>query len=414
MNPLSDSKQLLKITKIEKDMKNLNILLLTILTCLLMVSCDKEDEMTEMVTGVGGDSAVTGYAEIIDLLSDSTTTNPARGHLIYLSQDFTSWQDTLLDVEPGEVFIGDNYYATRVQDDGTYGFEGIEPFENWWMQIITDIDSVSGFDETPDGDDGEQLVDAPIRISLTDGEHDDGNVFQLYQSNNAKGSVLGQVSIDLNGDGIADEQKGGINLNLYQTDETGSLANGTLLTSTVTFENGTYSFNNLLPGNYAVQFADQDIFNVISSGDESPDADPLSSSPRYIPTFIETNEIDDLNNFLIEYRQLNISGQVLVDSISGIPAVNQRIELYLRSEDGVPMTPLINSINTDANGAFFFPWLEPNEYVLYFIGNGTYECLSGEDTTPEAGEPLLEECFFIAVDIPTAETQDSGNLFILQ
>ena len=80
----------------------------------------------------------------------------------------------------------------------------------------------------------------------------------------------------------------------------------------------------------------------------------------------------------------------------------------------MPMAPLVASINTDIFGYFWFSQLDPDDYVLYFIGDGTYSCVSGEDNSPEVGEPSVPECFFIAVDHPTTTSEDSDNTFIVE
>jgi hypothetical protein len=296
-------------------------------------------------------------------------------------------------------------------------FDSIPAIEFAQIQVIAQVDSIEGADVTPDGDEGEQLVDSPINVSVEVGEIDDGNNFTLVEIEQLPTEISGQVSIDLNGDGLADEPIQGVALRLYRTDETGNpggFDSELIIGQILTDSEGRYSVQSIEPGNYTVLFADQDEYSVISSGDATPDADPVSPNPRYIPAFIDEDEKDSDNNFIIERTPANISGNIYIDGVDGIGAANQRVELYSRNDEGMPMAPLVASINTDIFGYFWFSQLDPDDYVLYFIGDGTYSCVSGEDNSPEVGEPSVPECFFIAVDHPTTTSEDSDNTFIVE
>jgi len=398
-------------------MKNISIFILSILISILVVSCDKDDDIIvdeqQLITG----NAISGNVSRITFGFDTTIEDTAREILVFLGQEY---DDVFLDsvvVVAGEVFYGDGWYATRTDGEGNYLFDSIPAIEFAQIQVIAQVDSIEGIDITPDGDDGEELADAPINVSVEEGEIDDGNNFTLVEIEQLPTEISGQVSIDLNGDGLADEPIQGVALRLYRTDETGNpggFDSELIIGQILTDSEGRYSVQSIEPGNYTVLFGDQDEFAVISSGDATPDADPVSPNPRYIPAFIDEDEKDSDNNFIIERTPANISGNIYIDGVDGIGAANQRVELYSRNDEGMPMAPLVASINTDIFGYFWFSQLDPDDYVLYFIGDGTYSCVSGEDNSPEVGEPSVPECFFIAVDHPTTTSEDSDNTFIVE
>ena len=399
-------------------MKNLKIILLGFLVSFLIISCDKEDMIEDEVVAIGGNGVVTGFATVRAYGIDTFVEHPSRETLVFLGKELELANLDSVIVTSEEVYVGDGWYATRTNGDGEYFFEDLPAFEDWKLCVITsDIDSIEGVDITLDGDEGEELIDAPIHISLKEGEVDDGNNFLLSYVEQTFTQITGLVSIDNDGDGLADDFLSSVLIRLLRTDETGDPSGLTAEFVAEVYSNslGQFSFQGIDLGFYVLQFSDPDSYSVIKAADESPDSDPLGTPPVYIPVFLDENKpTDEDNNFLLEQNNINIRGKVILDTLGGVGAENQRVELYRRGDTGVPMSPLISSFNTDNKGNFWFAELEPNDYILYFIGDGTYSCLNGTDITPEMGEPEAEQCFFISVDIPAWDSEDSDNIFIVQ
>jgi LPXTG-site transpeptidase (sortase) family protein len=217
-----------------------------------------------------------------------------------------------------------------------------------------------GSDDAVDSD-ADQTTGQTATVTLGTGANDlslDAGVYQLLSS------IGNFVWEDSNGNGIQDGTESGIGavtVRLYD-------GTGTLVASTQTAPNGTYSFTNLIPGYYSLVFAPTSgFFTLINQGtDGNLDSDAIVPTGQTILTLLDPGENDmswdaglyqpaSLGNFV--WNDLNANG--LQDSgEAGIPGV--LVDLY-RSGSGQ-----VASTTTDVNGLYSFTNLVPGNYTIHF------------------------------------------------
>ncbi|MCB9296618.1 MAG: hypothetical protein H6559_26415 [Lewinellaceae bacterium] len=223
----------------------------------------------------GGDDTIdsdanpgTGQTGIITLSSgENDPTNDAGYYESAFIGDFV-WQDTdgdgIQDAgEPGIPGVTVNLYADANQDgvpdgapiatdvtgaNGEYGFP-VDP-GSYVVEFVTP----AGFDGTPQDQGGDDTVDSDAdpntgltgTITVNSGETDLTNDAGFYEP-----ASLGDfVWSDTDADGIQDAGEpgiGGVTVNLLD-------GGGAFLASTTTAPDGSYSFANLAPGDYIVEF----------------------------------------------------------------------------------------------------------------------------------------------------------------
>jgi protocatechuate 3,4-dioxygenase beta subunit len=114
------------------------------------------------------------------------------------------------------------------------------------------------------------------------------------------GGISGKVEVDTTGDGIADEPRAGVTIKLY-TDAGGGVP-GTLLATTTTAADGSYSFTSLPAGDYVVVQTLPTGYVLVKDGDSTPDTDTVANTDttdNRIPVTIGEAEVDTGNDFLI-------------------------------------------------------------------------------------------------------------------
>jgi len=406
-------------------MKTLKYSLLAISIC-FVTACSKSDIIENQDTEfVLLNESVSGNASI-DSDGDGIADTPLRETKIYLGpyellQDVVGQDlDSLTSQAGGEIYK--DFKCVSTDMDGNYIFESIPPFENYALALYTEaiLEKTIGKDDTPDGDPLEEESNEVINIALQTDEQDDGNNF-VVEFKELKAGISGYVNIDINQDGMVDGGQANVRINLALAHPDGNPMVETLnMASTLTNENGYYNFDNIAAGDYVVVFMDVEQYIWISSGDDSPDSDVvLDPSRKWIPASVTDEEIDTDNNFSVGRTRTSAAGNVLEDTdgngIGDLPVYDLRIELYERNGDGVPMMPRIADANTDINGFYSFSDLPVGEYVIYFIGAPGYECIKGEDETPEAGEPLQSpQAFFIPMNVLDPNDQDLDNVFTVK
>ncbi|MBC7253830.1 MAG: LPXTG cell wall anchor domain-containing protein [Actinobacteria bacterium] len=156
----------------------------------------------------------------------------------WLDEDFDGeWDEDETTLIPGitiELWLGsppDELLETTVTgEDGSYAFLELEP----GTYTVVEKGAEGYFSTTPDS----------VAEELSPGE---GAVVDF--GNCAYGRIQGLKFQDLDGDGVQDEGEvglAGVSITLQGLEDTGAFA------ETVTGEDGTFSFDNLLPGDYAV------------------------------------------------------------------------------------------------------------------------------------------------------------------
>ena len=313
----------------------------------------------------------------------------------------------------------DTLSSTGVNEDGSYLFNNILPgTDDLYIQLAESRRLLSSKDDTPDGDLFEDHPDPNlIGVFLEENENDDGNNFVKTLSRCELSLISGNVYGEVNDRVIRLSQP--VEIRLYDTDDNGDLTD--LIASTTTNDSYRFEVDNNV--NAVLEIDDSNLatppvaYRIL---DESPDDDPLGATIIQLPAYVDSCEVDSDNNFYLVFNPENptrISGFALIDTNEDgqgdLAAAGQRIELYNRNSENVPMTPLVDAQNTAADGSFVFNDITPGEYVLYYIGDGSYEAIEGFDEDQEAGEPNNNIPHFISVDIPNESSVDENNVFVL-
>ena len=322
--------------------------------------------------------------------------------------------------------INDLYVMHRVvevDENGKYTFDNLTEGQYIVRSAFEAEYVIFSEDESPDFDGIPTSNEADIDVFIAQNETDSDNNFILQKPLPLLGVVSGLVTRDLNSDGVGDMPLNNFTVEIREWD---GVSPGELLLSAVSDENGEYEFQDVPLGEYALTISELQGLNVFISYDNS--GDPISG-PGPHPTILlldmTSGEIDSDNIFVLaQWALLSISGYVL-DDVDGDGNGDEgldghRIALHYRSENGVPTIPVgsngpIAVDYTDVDGAFNFYNIPAGEYVLYHIGTGDYPytCISGEDQSPETGEPTTSpECQFIPVDL-TDDVEDLDNIYTL-
>ena len=171
----------------------------------------------------------------------------------------------------------------------------------------------------------------------------------------ATGNITGSKFTDITGDGFSgdDTPLGGVAINLYQDlDQSGTLTegDGPAIATTTTAADGSYSFNNLLPGTYFVQESVPDGYTQTAGGTYTVDVTAGSTSTG--------NNFDDFQNTSIsgtKFTDITGNGFTADDT----PLAGVTINLY---ENG-GITPVATT-TTAADGSYSFANLGPGSYSV--------------------------------------------------
>ena len=226
-------------------------------------------------------------------------------------------------------------------------------------------------------------------VNLESGEHDmtiDAGIL-------ATGSIGDYVWNDIDGDGVQDQQEGGV------PNVTVNLLNGTgnLLATTVTNNDGSYSFDNLFPGTYIIEFvaANGIEFTIPNQGDDATDSDADVNTGRSSPIVLTTGETDDsidaglivpasLGDYV--WEDLNVDG-IQDQGEPGIPNVT----VVLLDASGT----LLATTTTDQNGLYHFIGLDPGDYRIRFTNPANYlptlQNSGNDDTRDNDADPVTGE-----------------------
>jgi uncharacterized repeat protein (TIGR01451 family)/fimbrial isopeptide formation D2 family protein len=204
------------------------------------------------------------------------------------------------------------------------------------------------------------------------------------------------VWLDTNADGVQDGGEVGITnvtVTLYDS-QTNNLG------TTTTDANGFYSFTNLVPGVYVVEFATP--AGMVPSprdqgGDDTADSDADVVTGRTIPVALESGEYDptwdagfyavaSLGNFV--WLDANRNGVQDGGSETGIPEV----VVHLLTNGTI-----VASTTTDVNGAYAFTNLVPGDYAVEFVAPPGFELTlqdvggdgADSDANPATGRTIV-------------------------
>ena len=353
-----------------------------------------------IVPGEYQDEVDFGYRQTNGAITGSVTQDTTGDGMgdIPISTEVQLFEDIDGDGQPDGASI-----ATVPTDpaDGSYIFSDV-PEGNYVVIEVqpTELVDISDQDTVPDGDsfDGDATVDNLIAVTVTKNETDTGNDFVDART----GNISGSVTEDTTGDGQGDTPIQGVMIELFKDTNgngdhdgeagadgvIGTADDEPLLMTTTTDPNGNYSFEDLLPGDYAVvetQPTDVNGDPYISVRDEDEDTAHIGDpDPQDSDTTVDDNigvtlnpgETDVGNNFV---EQITQPGETICVPYTTDSSENWSIfvrEYYSVSNGQFIIDPI--------NGSAIFSGTAVNsndsfEFELIF---------SGHTTVPPPGSPV--------------------------
>ncbi|MGK7941738.1 MAG: SdrD B-like domain-containing protein, partial [Crocosphaera sp.] len=267
--------------------------------------------------------------------------------------------------EDGVIGTADDTTTTTTTDEtGFYQFTNLNPGEEYQVNFETPdgyflSNNDVGNDDTVDSD-ADSNGDSPI-VTLSSGEHNPTIDAGIYQ-NAGLGNYVWE---DSNGDGVQNDGEtaiSGVSVNLIDGE-------GNVIDSTTTDENGLYSFTNLTPGDYQVQFIAPDGYEFTSPnvGDDTTDSDVVDGFTQVV-TLTSGEFNDTLDAGLL--RKASLGDYVWLDeNANGIQEEGENgvegvtLTLTGGGEDGVIGTAddTTTTTTTDETGFYQFTNLNPGE-----------------------------------------------------
>ncbi len=276
--------------------------------------------------------------------------------------------------------------TTTTSGGGFYSFIDLLPGD-----YFVEVTPPTGYNITPAQDSSSTTDALDSDISPTTGRTTTVNLESGETDNTWDGGLYQPASLgnfvwdDLDGDNRQDAGEPGIpgaTVNLLGPDGT------TVLKTTTTDASGVYTFSNLLPGDYIVQFVTPTGRTPVAAdvGAGNPandliDSDANIDTGKTIVINLVNNEVDktwdagyytrvNLGNFVWE----DLNGNGLQDA--GEPGVaGVTVNLYRFGN-----TAIARTTTTDANGFYQFTNLRPDEWEVEFVVTGDYTL-----TLPDVG-----------------------------
>lgn len=258
--------------------------------------------------------------------------------------------------------------STETEDDGEYEFEDLAP-GTYYLQFIAPEGYVftqqyEGGDWTTDSDADSEGVTGIF--TLASGQNDFDEDAGLYLT----ASIGDYVWEDLNGNGIQDADEAGLDgvlVDLYDASET-------LIASTITADGGLYTFADLLPGTYFMQFTAPDgyYFTLLNQGDDAElDSDADDAGFTGDVSVVSGQEESSLDvglyqpSAISDYVWEDLDGNGIQDA--GEPGINgASVSLFDLNDE------LVATAVADENGLYVFDGLIPGQYYLQFLAPEDY------------------------------------------
>ena len=184
--------------------------------------------------------------------------------------------------------------------------------------------------------------------------------------------------------------------------------------------NGNYEMNALVEmADVSLVLHSYDEVKGIFGTDVTPDGDYLETEIfGIIPVTLETDEIDDGNNFvvhLINYGEISGNIQIDEDKDGVLDGPLEGVKLWLSRRNpthGGPIGLALDNVRTDANGNYTFEKVKEGEYIVAFADVNDYTVLTGIDASPDSDptHPIKE---FLPVVLTEGE-KDTDNNYTVQ
>ncbi|WP_083389696.1 SdrD B-like domain-containing protein [Trichormus sp. NMC-1] len=282
----------------------------------------------------------------------------------------TGLEDVIVDlINPAD---GSVITSTTTDANGNYQFSGLTPGD-YQVQFT----APEGYSFTRDNEGNNDAKDSDANpstgltqtVTLTSGQFNDTLDAGLVR----RASLGDFVFEDSNANGIQDDGETGIGgATVKLLNATGT----TVISSTTTDSDGLYSFTNLLPGDYKIQFVQPTGFNGVSptnvGGDDSVDSDGLISdvvnlSPGENDTTVDAGfyKTASLGDFVFNDSSKNGIQDAGEDGVAGVT-----VTLIGGGADGLISTTADNTTETkttDTSGNYNFTGLTPGQqYQVQF------------------------------------------------
>ncbi|MEO0656047.1 MAG: SdrD B-like domain-containing protein [Pseudomonadota bacterium] len=304
--------------------------------------------------------------------------------------------------------------TTTTAADGSYSFTGLDAGEYSVLFAAEPTGKVfvaqdAGGDDTVDSDvDPATGQTAPFSLALGENKEDvDAGVEDPETA-----SISGRYFCDDNGDDIdnAEPGVGGVTVSLVQ--------GGTVVGTTVTASDGSYSFSNLDAGDYAVLFAAEPtgkafVAQDVGSDDTvDSDVDPATGQTATFSLALGENKTD-VDAGVVDPGTASIAGRIFCDEN------DNSVDDAEPGVGGVTVTLLsgglvVGTTVTEADGSYIFENLDAGDYVVDFPTDVDGKILvdanvGGNDTVDSDANQGTGETGVITLNIGDAVTDvDAG------
>ena len=243
--------------------------------------------------------------------------------------------------------------TTTTDADGAYSFEKL-PAGDYTVKVVKD-GALTDLDQTEDPDSTKDSASGVISLGNDHRTRTDVNFG--YIANN---SINGTIYRDGDRDGRKGDTEGrysGVTVQLLDK-------NGTVIATTTTDKDGTYSFEHLPDGTYSIKVVKD---GVLADADQTGDPDTTLDNASKPITLDENNPTKSDVDF--GYAPNNtITGTVYRDdnrdkTIDGDEPGLERVSVQLLDEDG----NVVQTLDTAADGTYAFQHLKDGKYTVKVV-----------------------------------------------